>query len=149
MTMQQSIYDVARTYDREWFEDFDRTCRSKGIQDWTELFSPAYGGDPECDPLLYRERLAQRIEEVRIPGTREMWVQEWGRDCDMCESSSIRRIPASVLAFERRERRVAEDAEGSWSFYPISPDFAADFTPRRRDLIAEAHEDGHPHVVYC
>ena len=64
-------------------------------------------------------------------------VYEWGRDCDLCEASSLHWIPATLEAFDQFEDSMYQNAEGPCHCYPVSPADAAEFAPYFRDLAAE------------
>lgn len=64
-------------------------------------------------------------------------VVVWGRDCDLCESTSLVTIDASMDAYEKLENSVYENAEGPCSLTIISPEEADAFKPSMRDRAAE------------
>jgi hypothetical protein len=101
-------------------------------------------------PETYLEARAELAEQIASNAVGDsVWVYEWGRDCDMCESSTVYKIPASVMAFLLREKSIYECAEGPTSFRVITPEQAADFQPEFRDRIAEAWDNGNttPYIV--
>ena len=122
------------------FRECSRRTKS-GINLWVREF----GRTP--NRLEEREELAQEIKAMAVNG--KVPVYEWGRDCDMCESDSAYLIPANVMAFERRECRVYDGAEGATSFRLMHWDNYKDFHPSFRDRIGEAWDNGNtsPHYV--
>ena len=86
------------------------------------------------------------IADYSVDG--KVWVRVWGRDCDHCESTSIRLIDANYWALEAVRDVVYDDAEGPCSVHIIREDEAKLFKPSFRDGILEAFENGHPHCVY-
>ena len=102
--------------------------------------------DKRDDALVYKARVARKIEENRVGN--ELYVYVWSRDCDMCEGSSRYTIPASVLAYEKFCNDQYECAEGPMRINIMSRTEYDEFEPHFRDLALEAFENGHPHVVY-
>ena len=131
---------LPRTVTREQYLALRAQLRSKGY--W-EDFRPC------VTALDERAQLAERVKEHTIPGTRRVYLYQWSRDCDMCESSSIREVAASVMTLVRREQLEHEWAEGPWVIRTISPADAAEFTPSFRDRVAEAWDNGNvaPFIV--
>ena len=109
--------------------------------------------------LGYEARTAWLHEEINMKARIEAEILEnardgevpvlmWGRDCDMCESTSARLIPANVRAFLDMRRDMIENAEGPCSLEVISWRDYEKFEPSFRDRALEAFEDGHPGVIY-
>ena len=61
----------------------------------------------------------------------------WGRDCDLCESTELVTIDATVDAYKQLYYSVEDSAEGPFRLTIISPEEAGQFSPSRRDLAAE------------
>ena len=61
----------------------------------------------------------------------------WGRDCDLCESTELVTIDATVDAYKQLYYSVEDGAEGPFRLTIISPEEAYQFSPSRRDLAAE------------
>jgi hypothetical protein len=93
-----------------------------------------------------RGEVEEAIMDVAVDG--EIPVLKWARDCDMCESTSVRVIPATVSAFEALKRQMYYDAEGPFSLEVIDWEQYAEFNPTFRDRALEAFEDGHAHIIY-
>jgi hypothetical protein len=98
------------------------------------------------DDLAGRARLSERIHSVARDGKVGVFVRS--TDCDHCTATSLNIIPASVIRAERFERDVYRWAEGATYISYVDPKEEETFEASFRDGIAEAHEDGHPHVVY-
>lgn len=76
-------------------------------------------------------------------------VIESGRDCDGCEyTGRTRLIDAAVAAFDQLDRELSKWADGPYRLTVARPSEQASITYESRDLVAEAHEDGHSHVIY-
>lgn len=105
----------------------------------------------ESDDDDYRQmRLRTAINTHRFRGAfGKMWVNVyiWSRDCDMCEGDEVALIPGTLEAYEKTVERMWKDAEGPFSIYPVSREFAKNFKPTSRDRVLEAFEDGHPHCI--
>lgn len=65
-------------------------------------------------------------------------------DCDMCRTTGVAVIPANVVHFKTWLTKFYDNAEGPTDWSITKPREQA---PTFRDLIAEAHENGHPHLV--
>ena len=61
----------------------------------------------------------------------------WGRDCDLCESTELVTIDATVDAYKQLYYSVEDGAEGPFRLTIVSPEEACQFSPSRRDLAAE------------
>ena len=61
----------------------------------------------------------------------------WGRDCDLCESTQLVTIDASVDAYKQLYYSVEDGAEGPFRLNIISPEEADEFSPSMRDRAAE------------
>lgn len=113
---------------------------------WQKIVRPELrkGGDWLTERAMRAQRLAECTDSDGLVA-----MYEWGRDCDMCESSSMRRRKMSVMRWEQMERDMYESAEGPCSLYPITPEEAEEFEPEFRDRIAEAWDNGNtsPHYV--
>ena len=86
------------------------------------------------DDATIMRRLTQ-LSEWAVDG--QIWVYEWGRDCDLAESDRCYQIPATLEALDAAYEHMWDNAEGPCSLYPVSPEFAAGFTRTFRDLAAE------------
>lgn len=90
-------------------------------------------------------RLARAIRDCQIDG--KIAVVESGRDCDGCEySGKVSIVDATPEAYIAHEGHVGEWADGPFYLQIERPDTKVERTSR--DLVLEAFEDGHPHVVY-
>lgn len=100
-------------------------------------------------PTWLEERAALRNKIREMADDGKIAVYEWARDCDMCESSSVRLIPASVMAYQRFENAVHDGAEGPCCCYIVPMNEVADFELTFRDRIAEAWDNGNtsPYMV--
>jgi len=70
-------------------------------------------------------------------GERKVWVHTWGRDCDGCESDSIRLINANETAWSDLENDAYEGREGPVRLTIISEEEAKEFKSSFRDTYAE------------
>lgn len=76
-----------------------------------------------------------------------IYVIYGGMDCD-CVSYERSTTCANQADFEEWEDCMYEDAEGPVWARQVSKSEYDKHQPQSRDLALEAHEDGHPHVVY-
>jgi hypothetical protein len=99
------------------------------------------------DELAKRWEMAQLLKALSVNGV--VAIHEWGRDCDMCESDSVRLIYPHYMLFYKAEQDMYDSAEGPCSIYPISKTHADAFEPTFRDRIGEAWDNGNtsPHMV--
>ena len=66
--------------------------------------------------------LSQCIAEGRTDdGT--MTVEAWSRDCDLCESLRVVKMPATLPAYFRALRQMEENAEGPFSLAIVPRDY--------------------------
>lgn len=100
------------------------------------------------DPLAERERRINEINACIEDGKIAQYKN--GMDCDCVKFSSCRIITAIAAGLIVRY----EDDSYKWADGPLNvsygkPSEVKEEYSESRDLIAEAHEDGHPHVVYA
>lgn len=79
-----------------------------------------------------------------------IYVSEWSRDCDMCESTRVCKFQ-SIKAYYKAEQSFAEGLEGAGSFCVISKEQYDDERrepTRSRDRIMEAFENGRGWSIY-
>ena len=92
-----------------------------------------------------REALLDRLavkQSIQICARRgRVHVLHWSRDCDLCETTRIFTIKATIEAFEEASDRCADSAEGPWSLRVVSHRFARDFQPSSRDRGLEHFEN--------
>ena len=101
----------------------------------------------EIQALLGRDDLAQRVEVNQLIKSLEhdgsVYVQIWGRDCDMVESKRVTKIPAGFYHYRKLYNREYDNAEGPCSVCLISKEDAEDIGDGfYRDHIAEAFDNG-------
>ena len=101
----------------------------------------------EIQALLGRDDLAQRVEVNQLIKSLEhdgsVYVQIWGRDCDMVESERVTKIPAGFYHYRKLYYREYNNAEGPCSVCLISKEDAEDIGDGfYRDHIAEAFDNG-------
>ena len=101
----------------------------------------------EIQALLGRDDLAQRVEVNQLIKSLEhdgsVYVQIWGRDCDMVESERVTKIPAGFYHYRKLYDREYNNAEGPCSVCLISKEDAEDIGDGfYRDHIAEAFDNG-------
>ena len=100
------------------------------------------------DRLKRREELAATISE-KASNRSHVAIVYGGRDCDMVQwRDEVALVPATVSHVEKWTDEYMAAAEGPQWWRVASTIEAALLRPSKRDLIAEAHEDGHPHVIY-
>jgi hypothetical protein len=77
-------------------------------------------------------------------------VVEGGMDCDCVKyEGHVSYIPATVAAVEKHIESLYEYAEGPIHWEIMKPSQAVRVKSTSHDLIMEAFENGHPHIVYC
>ena len=101
----------------------------------------------EIQALLGRDDLEQRVEVNQLIKSLEhdgsVYVQIWGRDCDMVESVRVTKIPAGFYHYRKLYDREYDNAEGPCSVCLISKEDAEDIGDGfYRDHIAEAFDNG-------
>jgi len=101
----------------------------------------------EIQAVLGRDDLAQRVEINQLIKSLEhdgsVYVQIWGRDCDMVESERVTKIPAGFYHYRKIYDREYNNAEGPCSVCLISKEDADDIGDGfYRDHIAEAFDNG-------
>ena len=101
----------------------------------------------EIQAVLGRDDLAQRVEINQLIKSLEhdgsVYVQIWGRDCDMVESERVTKIPAGFYHYRKLYDREYDNAEGPCSVCLISKEDAEDIGDGfYRDHIAEAFDNG-------
>jgi len=101
----------------------------------------------EIQAVLGRDDLAQRVEVNQLIKSLEhdgsVYVQIWGRDCDMVESERVTKIPAGFYHYRKLYDREYNNAEGPCSVCLISKEDADDIGDGfYRDHIAEAFDNG-------
>ena len=73
-----------------------------------------------------------------------------GRDCDGVQySGQVELVNANIAAVTKAVDHTYDWADGPCNFYIERPSVARRLTYDSRDLVMEAHEDGHPHVIYA
>jgi len=75
------------------------------------------------------------IEDNGVDG--KLSVEEWGRDCDQVEATSLREIDATLDALATLVDNVQEYAEGPWSLTVMTRDEVANWQRSERDHRAE------------
>lgn len=101
----------------------------------------------EIQAVLGRDDFAQRVEINQLIKSLEhdgsVYVQIWGRDCDMVESERVTKIPAGFYHYRKLYDREYNNAEGPCSVCLISKEDADDIGDGfYRDHIAEAFDNG-------
>lgn len=112
-----------------------------------------------CGPLLstQRYRAQQELNDAtfsfgclqQLLRDGKCYLSRFERDCDMMQSFSVRQCNSLESAIRYRDS-VYEGAEGPCSVRPLTREEYDEAKPceETRDLALEAHEDGHPHVIY-
>lgn len=108
------------------------------IEHWKTLQS--YRDDDKADARIMR--LLSQITDCKFRSDGGQWVMyvyQWGRDCDQCESDSMFKIPATLEAFERAVDEMYDGAEGPCSMSICTALDYAEFQPTFRDRRAEQY----------
>ena len=100
--------------------------------------------DPLAEKAQYIDRLNRYAEDGQI-------LLVWsGMDCDCVQfSGDVQRCKATFYAVEKAIEDTLHYAEGPMHFYFERPSARDEIVRTSRDLVLEAFEDGHPHVVYA
>lgn len=97
--------------------------------------------------LNKRWNMMAQIDECRRADGK-MWITESGMDCDCSRySGHLHECDANIISFYKLWDYIGEWADGPFSLYPITEKQAGESRPTSRDLVMEAHEDGHPHSI--
>lgn len=75
------------------------------------------------------------IHDNEIDG--KITVDDWGRDCDQFETTSLREIDATLDALATLVEDTSENAEGPWSLMVMTPREVDDWKRSERDRAAE------------
>jgi len=95
-----------------------------------------------------RAELIGRIQECAEGG--QVALIESGMDCDCVQySGRVHMVDATYWAVIKKEEDIAQWADGTFSLYVDKPSSAGRIVPESRDLVLEAFEDGHRHVVFA
>jgi len=99
------------------------------------------------DYLAERAKLAQRVRDAAEDGM--VVLVRNGTDCDGVRYSGVTRPVKAVPYLVHREiEKDYEYADGPMSIGVVSPSAAREIEYESRDMVMEAFEDGHPHVLY-
>ena len=80
---------------------------------------------------------------------KKAYLEESGMDCDCVRyTGQVHCIRATLGAYTRLLDGIEDGAEGGFNLWFITEEEAKVTQYSSRDLIMEATEDGHPHVVY-
>jgi hypothetical protein len=99
------------------------------------------------DPLALKAQIAAEIARCESGGS--VAVVVWSRDCDMCEGTELRIIPAHVSSYLRLLDELHQWAEGPFNATIITSIEAEQFQPSFRDRALEAWENGRGANAYC
>ena len=99
--------------------------------------------------LASKWKLMQRIADCAVDGM--IQVDESGMDCDGVQyGGKLHKIPATLAAYDKLGCDIGEWADGPFSLYIMSAKDMQEYDGyHSRDLGSEAHEDGHPWVIYA
>lgn len=89
------------------------------------------------DTLACKLQLQRLIQSEQVDG--RVAVYHWGRDCDQYESDGATTIPATVVAYEKWEASIYDNAEGPTRTEVMSFDEYRSFTSTHRDRRAEQY----------
>ena len=106
---------------------------------------------PEIDAI--RRRRANVLHLITLIASHaqngKVCAVESGRDCDGVEySGKIHTIDATIAAWRELDDDIGQWADGPYHLSVASPSEAETIEYASRDLVMEAHEDGHRHVIY-
>ena len=120
---------------KDWY-DFWQRIRKAG-------FASLMGFSHLNGPYAYKLAILETIHECEKDG----WVRISDRfmDCDHAISTGTRLVPNVLVHVMRYLDNIFNNAEGPGNAWIHSPEDEVE--PDHRDLILEAFEDGHPHVV--
>lgn len=94
------------------------------------------------DRIATKRRIAACAEGGKVA------IVESGRDCDGVQySGKVSIIPATYEAFCAAWDDIADWADGPFHLSVERPSIARRMRYESRDLVAEAFENGHPHVL--
>lgn len=101
----------------------------------------------------YREAAQRRMafhQEIREKAEDGVIAMVWsGMDCDCVRySGDVRLVPANWREIDAAANDKYEWADGPCDFYLERPSVAKQLEYASKDLVLEAFEDGHPHVIY-
>lgn len=99
--------------------------------------------------LAEKWKLMQRIADCAVNG--KITVDESGMDCDGVQyGGKLHEIPATLEAYDKLGNDIGEWADGPFYLHIMSAKDMQEYDGyHSRDLGSEAHEDGHPHVIYA
>ena len=98
--------------------------------------------------LEKRWKLEQRIKDCAVDG--KIYVEESGMDCDCVKYwGHVHECKATLMDYYRLSEEINKWADGPFSLHIMSERDRKEVKSGSKDLILEAYEDGHPHVVYC
>ena len=125
--------------------------RNKLKQVWRRFFreqnTNRWSSGYREDRLAIRSDLAGLISEKSENG--EVAIVHGFIDCDGgMRDNIVDTVPATVTAVEHFKDEQAKWAEGPIWMNLEKPSDATELESSSRDLAAEAHENGHPHVLY-
>ena len=99
------------------------------------------------DKLLSKVKFKKKIDDLNWRG--KVAIVYGGVDCDHSRwDNRVALIDANVTSVNGWENDYMEYAEGSQWWSIESMDYALSLKRSSRDLVMEAFEDGHPHVIY-
>tara|TARA_R110002020_G_scaffold215838_1_gene423126 strand:- start:98 stop:481 length:384 start_codon:yes stop_codon:yes gene_type:complete len=103
--------------------------------------------DSRTDKLENKRLLKDKIDKLSVNG--KVAIVYGGVDCDYSRwDNRVAFVNANVTSVNGWGNDYMEYAEGS-QWYDIEPmDYALSLKETSRDLIMEAFENGHPHVIY-
>lgn len=94
-----------------------------------------------------RQSLLRSVKQFAEDG--KVAVVWSGRDCDGVRyHNDVRLIDASIVAVDEHIAHTYEWADGPCSYWITTPAYGRTLSYESRDLVMEAHEDGHSHVIY-
>lgn len=106
---------------------------------------------PEIDRIRERrENVLHLIDLIAFHAQDgKVCAVESGRDCDGVEySGKIHTIDATIKAWRDLDDDIGQWADGPYYLSVASLREAETIEYASRDLVMEAHEDGHRHVIY-
>lgn len=113
----------------------------------SQLFRKLRFASAKEDPLAIRQVFAEQVRCCSQGGT--VAVVFGGMDCDGVEfGNRVRVVQAVPVVVNKEIEEAYEWADGPLSYRLEYPDRAVNLERWSVDRGMEAHEDGHPHVIY-
>lgn len=136
--MRNSVTEWERDIGRkDWSKIYRMMRKTHSVKNHLNLY----------DRLEKRSNLAAALQEYAINGV--VYVQVTGHDCDHSTYDYVRKVPATPMHYDRFEADQYECREGPEYHNWLTAQEVQAYEPApSRDLVLEAFENGHPHVIH-